>query len=242
MSVAGIASAAATGQELLRLAREHIGERYVLGILAPKDNPSWKGPWDCAEFASWLVFQVARKLYGCEHDDEDPATADAYTGYWARDAKSLGQIVSIEQAASTPGAAVLRIPQANAIGHIVISDGVGGTVEAHSTATGVVASTLSGRRWDKGILTPGIQYSAQGGVVINLPTTMIYRLTTPPMSGDAVRMIQEKLRMAGFDPGEIDGDFGPHTQAAVLAFQLSHGLVADGEVGPQTEQALGIQV
>src|SRR2546427_8486431 len=69
------------GERILRLGRRHIGESYVLGSLAPKNNPRWTGPWDCAEFASWLVFQAGQVLYGCDSDSSDPASADAYTGY-----------------------------------------------------------------------------------------------------------------------------------------------------------------
>src|SRR5438874_941604 len=59
---------AVRGERILQLGRRHIGEPYVLGSLAPKNNPKWKGPWDCAEFASWLVFQAAGVLYGCASD------------------------------------------------------------------------------------------------------------------------------------------------------------------------------
>ena len=241
MSAFGSASTPTTGERILQLALPHITEKYVLGVLAPKNNGNWKGPWDCAEFASWLTFQAAAKLYGCDRDFGEPATADAFTGFWERDATILGQIVSLEQASRTPGAFVLRIPAPGAIGHIVVSDGKGGTVEAHSSKDGVIASTLANRRWDMGILVPGIQYTQGVAVPVLPPQTPIYRLTSPLMTGDKVREIQLKLQAAGFDPGSIDGEFGPHTHAAVVAFQLSSGLLADGEVGPKTAQALGLQ-
>jgi putative chitinase len=59
-------------------------------------------------------------------------------------------------------------------------------------------------------------------------------------SGPEVTKLQEKLKESGFDPGAIDGDFGPGTEAAVTAFQKSKGLLADGVAGPRTLQALGL--
>lgn len=52
-------------------------------------------------------------------------------------------------------------------------------------------------------------------------------------SGDAVKELQMLL-----DGILIDGDFGPITKKAVVAFQKSKGLVADGVVGPYTWDAL----
>jgi N-acetylmuramoyl-L-alanine amidase len=233
---------APTGQAVLQLATQHLGEAYHLGMLVPKDNPAWTGPWDCAEFASWLIFQTSDILYGCNNDAGNPATADAYTGFWDQDARNLGHIVPIEEAARIPGAAILRVPPARGIGHVVISDGKGGTVEAHSANDGVVALMLSDRRWDMGILVPGIEYSRKPPVEVTPPTEEIYRLRMPPMFGDEVRKIQRKLKEAGFSPGAIDGVFGPHTRSAVVAFQLSAGLVADGEVGPVTAAALKVKL
>ena len=57
-------------------------------------------------------------------------------------------------------------------------------------------------------------------------------------SGPDVINLQKRLKDLGFDPGEPDGRFGPATTAAVIAFQQSQGLSADGIVGPNTAAAL----
>lgn len=59
-------------------------------------------------------------------------------------------------------------------------------------------------------------------------------------SGPDVTALQQALKVAGFSPGAIDGLFGPGTEAAVLAFQRSEDLAADGVVGPNTATALGL--
>lgn len=230
-----------TGADILNKAAQHVNEKYVFGARVPKNNPNWHGPWDCAEFASWCVFQISNKLYGCDDDNGNPASADAYTGYWKRDAQTLGQTISIQQAAVTAGAAVLRFPAPGANGHIVFSDGAGGTIEAHSTVSGVIRAQLGGRRWDTGILVPGITYSQNAQPVpVPQPQSIVYHLASPSMEGEAVKRIQSALGAKGFDPGIIDGVYGPHTMAAVTAFQIDNGLVPDGEVGPKTAAALGV--
>jgi len=57
-------------------------------------------------------------------------------------------------------------------------------------------------------------------------------------SGPAVKDLQQKLKKLGFDPKGVDGKFGPGTRAAVIAFQKSKKLKADGLVGPATLSAL----
>lgn len=56
--------------------------------------------------------------------------------------------------------------------------------------------------------------------------------------GVRVVILQSDLRALGFSAGPADGDFGPETHRAVVAFQESMGLEADGEVGPHTSAAL----
>lgn len=57
-------------------------------------------------------------------------------------------------------------------------------------------------------------------------------------TGQEVRALQEFLKQQGFDPGPIDGIFGPRTQQAVEAYQRARGLTPDGVVGPQTKAAI----
>jgi putative chitinase len=53
-----------------------------------------------------------------------------------------------------------------------------------------------------------------------------------------VTNLQQKLKALGFDPNGTDGNFGPGTRKAVIAFQRSKGLQADGIAGPATLAAL----
>ncbi len=61
------------------------------------------------------------------------------------------------------------------------------------------------------------------------------------MKEPQVKKLQQKLLEAGFNPGAIDGEFGNGTEAAVINFQKSIGLLADGIAGPKTLQALGLK-
>ncbi len=59
-------------------------------------------------------------------------------------------------------------------------------------------------------------------------------------NGPDVATLQDRLRELGFNPGATNSSFGPATQAAVIAFQRSEGLLADGVVGPRTAAALNL--
>lgn len=223
------------------IALPHVGEKYVLGSIVPKNDASYTGPWDCAELGSWAVYQITKKLYGCANNAGDPDGADAYSGFWARDAEKIGTIITIASAAWIPGAILLRVSGHDITGHLVISKGDGsGTVEANSTKYGVILSTLAHRRWDFGILVPGITYT---DLEQNKPAFtrwppakpgIIYRWTRPLIYSDKVKDIQRALGIG------VDGFYGPRTFNTVRSFQRNTGLVADGEVGPQTATKLGV--
>jgi putative chitinase len=53
-----------------------------------------------------------------------------------------------------------------------------------------------------------------------------------------VTALQRKLKDLGFDPNGVDGHFGAGTRDAVIAFQQSKDLQADGIAGPATLAAL----
>lgn len=56
--------------------------------------------------------------------------------------------------------------------------------------------------------------------------------------GTEVRTLQTKLQTLGYTVGAVDGVFGERTRYAVVSFQSSHDLAADGIAGPMTIQAI----
>jgi len=64
----------------------------------------------------------------------------------------------------------------------------------------------------------------------------------PPLrngsQGEKVWKLQERLKALGYYQDEVDGQFGPGTREAVIAFQKANGLDADGMAGEETQRVL----
>ncbi|KYH45328.1 peptidoglycan-binding protein [Branchiibius sp. NY16-3462-2] len=80
---------------------------------------------------------------------------------------------------------------------------------------------------------------------LRTPTTITTRNFNPGQptiqqgaTGDAVKRLQRALRRTPDLSVVVDGNFGPRTKAAVIAFQQGAGLTPDGIVGPITWAAL----
>jgi Putative peptidoglycan binding domain len=60
--------------------------------------------------------------------------------------------------------------------------------------------------------------------------------------GKKVEALQRRLKALGFDPGQIDGVFGPRTVSALINFQERKGLRPNGIVFQPTALALGLNI
>lgn len=56
---------------------------------------------------------------------------------------------------------------------------------------------------------------------------------------DQIRLVQERLKASGFDPGPIDGMLGPKTRSALQKYQASNGLSNSGTLDDKTLVSLG---
>jgi peptidoglycan hydrolase-like protein with peptidoglycan-binding domain len=67
------------------------------------------------------------------------------------------------------------------------------------------------------------------------------RLLHGAASGPEVQAAQQTLQALSFDPGDIDGVYGPKTAAAVRLYQADRRLTVDGLVGQETWQRLAAE-
>ena len=186
-------------------------------------NAAW-----CDAFVDWVILQTCKRFrYGAEtarkvlcgdFDDYTYASVALYkkAGRWTQTPHRGDQIFF------------------GGSGHTGIVTGVaGGIVNTIEGNKGDKVTRCSYSKSSPSIIGYGRpRYELIGGTI---PESEEYDMPQIQRGskGKAVKILQIILGDL-----EVDGSFGPATQAATLAFQKKHGLTADGIVGPKTWRAL----
>jgi hypothetical protein len=207
---------AASADEFLAKARLFLGQRYLWGGGHVDRTFSRPGPVDC----SGLVQQAAR-MAGFNLDGT------------AAMQQRRGTAVSLNNL--QPGDLLFK---GNPATHVGIYIGNGQFIHAPRTGDVVKIQSMSTYRWQSArriFNVPG--QPLQGAVPADAPSNGPNGLRRGS-EGSHVRRLQQALTELGFNPGGVDGEFGPKTDAALRAFQRAAGIKADGEVGPTTWAAI----
>lgn len=111
------------------------------------------------------------------------------------------------------------------------------------TARGKRLAGLVRRRKEEALLLEKGIYTGVGGAVQPEPAdAMADGMLIRGERGPAVRILIVDLHKLGFYDGRMDDVFGYGTEAAVLAFQRTNGLEADGWAGPVTLKAIAAAI
>jgi hypothetical protein len=138
---------------------------------------------------------------------------------------------------------VLRITVEDFEGNAIANTPYQLTVESTGNVMGRLPATqlhtFEGTTDDDGLVQHPVPLNARGGrltVGSFVRDLAIGELNPPEETEDSgISGIQARLANLGFDPGPIDGAWGPQTEAAVRAFQAEHPpLAVDGICGPDT--------
>ena len=235
------------------------GKPYGFGSIANPNDPN-PAMFDCASFTRWAANRAG-------------LTPGLPLGSWLQHKMCIerGTMIPLAQGVSTRGALLISTRDSNGVPcepdkadgrkcHIAFALGDGTTIEARSSALGVVSSTTKGRSFTTAALVPGARYGA-APVPTPAPTPAPVPAPTPapggshaprpdkpylkrPMSGsDAVREMQSlliQLGMGNLAGTGATGNFYAVTEDAVRKFQAlvqsryDGTMVVDGECGPVT--------
>lgn len=140
-------------------------------------------------------------------------------------------------------------------GHVGVYIGGGYAVEARGFNYGVVKTKVSQRSWTHWYHCPYIDYinatpdapptSNEEPLNPTIPEPeadnvrlLLYRKGVKMLRGEDVKAAQTRLIELGYQPGKVDGIYGPFTEAAVKEFQANANIVTDGIIGPVTRAAM----
>jgi len=129
--------------------------------------------------------------------------------------------------------AVFLLVSISATSAQVVERGVQGAL----IGAGIGAITGGGKGAGKGALIGGAAGVAVGAVEKNRrdryrnAPPAAYRSVPPPRYStysQTVADVQRELSRLGYDPGPVDGQFGPQTKTAIRTYQEDYNLVVDG--------------
>ena len=252
-----------TAQQVVDLARQHIG--YVEG---PRNNETkfgaWSGynfqPW-CGSFINWLFHSTGTQ--GEPSVVWTPGGAKAYRSkgrLLARNSSDVrpGDVVFFDWGGSQNLDAIDHVGLVEA----VLPDGRIQTIEGNTSRSDVGSQSNGGGVWRRvrnrgaiaGFGRPN--YAADNNSPFNpnsnidwvkvrkLAAAVLQNELRPAgtlrmgSSGNQVRSLQKALNLVSGAALVEDGQFGPSTHAAVVAFQKFFKLAGDGVVGPKTKDML----
>jgi hypothetical protein len=92
--------------------------------------------------------------------------------------------------------------------------------------------------WNSGYWYPAYGYDPQFSTYSYDGPIYSYNDQDP---GQVVAQVQTALLRRGYNPGGVDGTYGPMTRNALLGYQRDNGLPDTGEIDEQTLASLGLQ-
>ena len=149
--------------------------------------------------------------------------------------KTAVQRFPVSRANARPGMAIWRE------GHIAyVGEGLN-IYEAASTKSDMVVSKFEDRAFGftELLIVKGsaLENDIETGNPYPTPERTIKYVKDNIMTGDDVRWVQYNLVLCGYNI-DVDGEFGPLSYSALVAFQRTHGLVIDGKCGPDTRACM----
>lgn len=155
-----------------------------------------------------------------EADNYKPATGDLLFYYWSDNGKGD----------CTSGASHIGIVEKVEGNKITVIEGNKGEAVARRTIT-------VDARYIRGYAVPKYKAEAQPQKA-EVKVMVEMKQLSKGSKGAQVKTLQRLLNATGYNCGNVDGDFGAKTDAAVRAYQKAKGLGVDGVVGAKTWAAL----
>lgn len=184
----------------------------------------------------WFAFAVEEPAGGEEpawQDEHPTEPREVVTAELRR--RQVLVVLAVAAAVVLGGAAILG------------ARAISGSGDGAPTTAATLPSPAGGSTATTPATTPAATTPTQPGGAATTPqgTTPTPAATVPTDTtlrrgdtGDNVSALQQALSTLGFDPGAVDGKFGPVTEQAVSAFQKSAGLAEDGVAGAKTLAAV----